>query len=239
MVSEKPALLIVDDEQVVCDVLSDELSEQGYLCSVALNGNEALAKLMIQHFKVVLLDMRLPGMSGVEVLRKIRLNHRDTATIMITVVNDVDTAVEVMKLGASDYIVKPFDLDRVSTSIRTALRAGDRLSERRDCQTQDEQATEEFLSQMDAIAYGVEARLDSLFGYSKRVIKETTNIAWQFGIPGEEIRRWAAGRLGHDTKKNEAIKSSLNKLERSPLAQKIMGLLVPYRCIPKPDEPQN
>ncbi len=122
MVSKKPNVLIVDDEQVVCDLLHDELSERGYLCTTVLSGDDALGKLAKQDFDVVLLDIRLPGMSGMEVLREIWLNHGNTATIMITAVNDVDTAVEAMKLGASDYIVKPFDLDRVNTSIRAALK---------------------------------------------------------------------------------------------------------------------
>jgi len=120
MVWKKPSVLIVDDESVVCDVLYDGLSERGYLCTTVLNGNEALAKLATEDFNVVLLDIRLPGMSGMEVLWEIWLKQGNTATIMITAVNDVNTAVKAMKLGASDYLVKPFDLDRVETSIRTA-----------------------------------------------------------------------------------------------------------------------
>ena len=226
MVFAKPNVLIVDDEQVVCDVLYDELGEQGYLCTTALNSSEALAKLMTQHFDVVLLDVRLPGMSGMDVLASIQLNQPDTRTIMITAVNDVDTAVEAMKLGASDYIVKPFDLDRVTTGIRTILEASKHLPEREGSQMvpcvgdeeKDEQAMEGFLSQMDAIARGVEARLDPLFGYSKTVTQETIDIAWRFGIPDKEIQSWVAKGLGHNTKKNAAIKSILSKLERSPLA---------------------
>ena len=65
MTSSKPKILIVDDEQVVCDLLSDELHEQGYLCSIALEGSEALAKLAAEDFDVVLLDIKLPGMSGI------------------------------------------------------------------------------------------------------------------------------------------------------------------------------
>ena len=121
MINKKPNVLIVDDEQVVCDVLHDELSERGYLCTMVLSGNDALAKLSTQSFDVVLLDIRLPGLSGLEVLTKVRSTHPNTATIMVTAVNDATTAVTAMKLGALDYIIKPFDLDRVATSIRTAL----------------------------------------------------------------------------------------------------------------------
>ncbi len=121
MISQKPKILIVDDEPVVCDVLHSELSERGYQCTAVLTGNDALAKLATQDFEVVLLDIKLPGISGLEVLTRIQSNHRNTVTVMITAVNDVETAVTAMRLGASDYIIKPFDLDRVTTSIRTVL----------------------------------------------------------------------------------------------------------------------
>jgi len=186
MGDKKPRVLIVDDEQVVCDLLHDELSDRGYLCVTALNGDEALKNLAKQDFDVVLLDIRLPGMSGMEVLREIWLNHSNAATIMITAVNDVDTAVEAMKLGASDYIVKPFELDRVDTSIRTAL--------------ETKQAAEKSPAEMEAIARGVEATLDPFSAYSKVVTQRTVEVARHLGINEEEIRRWATTKLGEPPK---------------------------------------
>lgn len=197
MITKKPSVLIVDDEQVVCDLLHDELSERGYLCTIALDGNNALAKLAAQEFEVALLDIRLPGMSGMEVLREIWLNHRNTATIMITAVNDVNTAVEAMKLGATDYIVKPFDLDRVDTSIRTALKA--------------KQATKKPSAEMDAIASGVEASLDPFTVRAKIETKRTIDIAWQLGIAEKEVQRWAEAKAILDSKKDRVVKSELSK----------------------------
>jgi len=182
MTEQKPRVLIVDDEQVVCDLLQDELSNRGYLCTTALDGAEALADLAKQEFDVALLDIRLPGMSGMEVLREIWLNHIRTATIMITAINDVDTAVEAMKLGALDYIVKPFKLDRVDASIRNAL--------------ETRQALKKPTVEMDAIAHGVEAKLDPFSAYSKVVTQRTANIARQLGIDEKEIQRWATAKLG-------------------------------------------
>ena len=225
MVNQKPSVLIVDDEQVVCDILYDELSERGYLCTTVLSGNDALAKLEAEDFAVVLLDIRLPGMSGMEVLREISLSQGNTVTIMITAVNDVNTAVEAMKLGASDYLVKPFDLDRVETSIRTTL--------------ETKPATSKSSTEMDGIAFGVEARLDSLFSYSKIVAQETIDIARQLGMGEEEIQEWAAAKAELGSERNRVIKSSLDKLQRSPLAQSIMGVLMPYLYPPKSDEAQN
>ncbi len=225
MVSEKPSVLIVDDEQVVCDILHDELSERGYLCTTALDGNSALTKLATVDFEVVLLDIKLNGMSGMEVLREIWLNHGNTATIMITAVNDVNTAVEAMKLGAVDFITKPFDLDRIYASINTAL--------------ETKPVTNKPPSEMDAIASGVETRFDPFSSYSKMVTQDTIEIARQLGIAEEEIQRWAAAKAKLISERDSAIKSALSKLERSPLAQSILDVTEVYRHIPEYNEPQN
>ena len=197
MVAKKPSILVVDDEQVVCDVLHDKLAERGYLCTTVLNGGDALAKLEVRDFDAVLLDIRLPGMSGMEVLREIWLNHINTATIMITAVNDVDTAVKAMKLGALDYIVKPFDLDRVDASIRAAL--------------ETKQAASKPSTRLDAIAIGVEAKLDPLSNYSKLITERTIDVARQLGVAEEEIGRWAATKTGLDAERRRIITSSLER----------------------------
>ena len=194
MVNKKPRVLIVDDEQVVCDLLREELSERGYQCTTVLNGDDALAKLAKADFDVVLLDIRLPGMSGMEVLREIWLNHSNAATIMITAVNDVNTAVLSMKWGASDYLVKPFDLERVDASIRTAL---------------ETKPTAQKPSEMNAIARGVEAKLDPFAAFSRVVTERTIEIARQLGIAEEEIQRWAKAKL--DSKRGRVSKSEPNE----------------------------
>lgn len=247
MIPSKQKVLIVDDEQLVCDLLSDELHEQGYLCSIALEGAEALAKLAVEDFDLVLLDIRLPDISGIEILSKIRLKHPHVATVMVTAVNSVDTAVEATKLGALDYIVKPFNLDRVDASIRTILESKTRMSKNGeweiDCGVSDEgeerRTMEESYRQMNAIAQGVEARLNLFLGFSKAVTQEAVGIAWQLGIHEEEIERWAAIRSNNDAKRNAATKSSLDKLARSPLAQSIMGIAVPHLYRTRSGECQN
>jgi len=197
MVAKKPGVLIVDDEQVICDLLGDELSERGYRCTTALNGDDALAELATQDFDVVLLDIRLPGMSGMEVLRDLWLHHGNVATIMITAVNDVATAVEAIKLGATDYIVKPFELDKVDTSIRAALLAKEAAD------------TNKLSAEMDAIARGVEVKLDPFSAFSQVVTERTVKIARQLGIAEAEIKRWAAAKL--DSKRHRTIKPPPDK----------------------------
>lgn len=247
MIYKKPSVLIVDDEKVVCDLLYDELSERGYLCTTALDGNDALTKLAAQDFDVVLLDIKLPGMSGMEVLSTIHSAYHKTPAIMITCVSDIDTAVEAMKLGASDYIVKPFQLDRIDTSIGKLLQTKQRLPQRRDCKTplylegeaEDKQAMEESFSEMNAIACGVEVKYELLTGYSSIVSQRTIEIARQLDIPEKEIQRWTDMRVKLESERNRAITSLLNKLQQSPLAQSLLGIAVPYQCTPKPDESQN
>ena len=122
-------------------------------------------------------------------------------TIMITAINDVDTAVEAMKLGALDYIVKPLDLDKVSASIDTAL------------ETKEATASKPSAS-IDAIALGVEVKLDPLSNYSKLVTERTVEVARRLGIDEEEIQQWVAERARLDSSKRErAIRSALSELE--------------------------
>ena len=195
MDEEKVTVLIVDDEKMICDVLENDLSERGYECTSAQTGEDALTELRLKKYDVVLLDIRLPGISGLEVLMDIWLHHKGTATIMITGVNDVDTAVAAMKSGADDYIAKPFDLDKVDTSIRKALVA------------KQASVSQE---QIASIARGVEARMDPSSSVREMITERTVNIAQLLGISKEEINRWAASNVEADTKKSQIIEQSIN-----------------------------
>jgi DNA-binding response OmpR family regulator len=243
MANKKPSVLIVDDEQVVCDLLRDELSELGYLCTTALNGNDALTKLLAHEFDVALLDIKLPGISGMKVLAEMRSNHLNTLAVMITAVNDVNTAVEAIKLGASDYIVKPFGIDRVCSSIHRALEDSEHSVGEKEYlppHIAGKETEEESTHQIDAIAFGVEANLDSLDGHSNMETERTIEVARELGIAEAEIQRWADMRAELNEEKKRRIKYLLNKLERSPLAQDILGMLSEiYRYKPKSSESEN
>jgi len=106
----------------------------------------------------------------------------------VTAINDVDTAVEAMKLGASDYIVKPFDPDAVEASIRGAVKTKKRTPGRH-------------LSEMDAIASGVEVLLDPYLGYSEMVTRRTVDIARRLGIDEEQILTWSTEKTKLDSNK--------------------------------------
>lgn len=121
MTGEQVRLLVVDDEEAVRNLLQRILEGAGYQVTTAANSQEALYQVSLGEVEVVLLDIKMPGMSGVEVLRKIIADSPDTCVIMVTAVVDMETAIETMKLGAYDYITKPFDQDSVKQKVPKAI----------------------------------------------------------------------------------------------------------------------
>lgn len=114
-------ILVVDDEETVRILFQRVLQAAGYDVNTAANGKEALSLISDGGIDVVLLDIKMPGPSGIDVLGKISTDWPDICTIMVTAVADVQTAVEAMKLGAYDYITKPFDRDKVLRKIRQSI----------------------------------------------------------------------------------------------------------------------
>jgi DNA-binding response OmpR family regulator len=139
MEEAKGTILIVDDEEAIRGILSRKLESDGYDCEVAANGKEALWKAFMKDFDLVLMDIKMPGISGMEALPQIVTNHPDTCVIMMTAVADTETAVEAMKLGAYDYVTKPFDLDDLGMRVNKALERRKLVLENRDQQLQLEQ----------------------------------------------------------------------------------------------------
>ena len=104
-------ILVVDDEEQICELLDKFLSQEGYQVITAATGEEALEKLEEESPQLVLLDIRMPGMGGIECLRKIKEKDEKIGVIMTTAVGDTDTIKEALSLGVNDYILKPIDLD--------------------------------------------------------------------------------------------------------------------------------
>ncbi len=127
MAGEQVRILVVDDEEPVRNLLQRILGEAGYDVDTAANGQEALDKASQLKARVVLLDIKMPGMSGMEVLQQITTNWPETCVIMATAAGDAETAVEAMKAGAYDYITKPFDRDDVVLKVQKAIEKRDLL----------------------------------------------------------------------------------------------------------------
>ncbi|GAG95642.1 unnamed protein product [marine sediment metagenome] len=116
-------ILLVDDESHVLELLSVALEDEGYRILTANNGRKALDQLKKEEPQVVVLDIRMPDLDGVEVLRQIKEINKATSVIMMTAYGAMDTVVKAMQLGAYDYLTKPLDLKKVKVLIRRALEA--------------------------------------------------------------------------------------------------------------------
>ena len=125
-------VLVVDDEEGVRHALDRFLTPLGYQVRQAANGAEALARLAEEEPHAMLADIRMPGISGVELVPKAIAQVPDLAIIMLTAVEEPRTAVECLKHGASDYLIKPLNLDELELSLRGALRRRELEIERRE-----------------------------------------------------------------------------------------------------------
>jgi DNA-binding NtrC family response regulator len=114
-------ILIVDDDEITCNLLEEVLSKEGYVVDKALNGREAIDKGENKPYDVVLTDIRMIDVDGMEVLRAYRQKSPDSIIIMMTAFGSIETAIRAIKEGAYDYVSKPFKLDEIKLTIRRAL----------------------------------------------------------------------------------------------------------------------
>jgi DNA-binding NtrC family response regulator len=126
----KTRVLLVDDEEQFVDALSERLAIRDYEVATSLNGENALEKIKQFNYDVVILDVAMPGTDGIEVLRKIKELKPLTEVIMLTGHGTVETAIEGMKLGAFDFLMKPCDAEALDTKIKKAFARKDEQEER-------------------------------------------------------------------------------------------------------------
>ena len=116
-------VLLVDDEEEFVSALSERLRLRGIEADSALNGEEALARLVEKEFEVVILDVMMPGLGGLEVLRQIKLIHPNTQVILLTGHGSTREGIEGMRLGAFDYLIKPVDIEEMLAKMKEAAKA--------------------------------------------------------------------------------------------------------------------
>ena len=114
-------ILIVDDEKDLCTILSDSLSRDRYRVVTAFNGKMGLQLVKKEKPDLILLDIKMPGMDGIEVLRKIKRMKKEIVVIMFTAYGTLETARKAMKLGAYDYVTKPVDLFLLKSLVKEVL----------------------------------------------------------------------------------------------------------------------
>ena len=162
MIEERGRVLVADDEESVRNLLQRTLEGAGYNVVTTANGQEALETMSEPELEigVALLDIKMPGLSGIEVLKQVTIEHPLICVIMATAVVDIQTAIEAMKLGAYDYITKPFNLDEVVLTVQRGFERRtlwldnenhrQRLQERLAAQT--ERMQEQFVELMNSLA---------------------------------------------------------------------------------------
>jgi two-component system response regulator (stage 0 sporulation protein F) len=121
MAQPRGKILVVDDEPNMAQLLAEYLTEQGYQVVMAHGGIEALAKIDLEKPQVILLDVRMPGMDGVEVLRRIRSFDTEVGILMISANDDIDLAKQTIEMGAFDYTLKPVDFAYLSRAVDTMM----------------------------------------------------------------------------------------------------------------------
>jgi response regulator RpfG family c-di-GMP phosphodiesterase len=199
-------VLVVDDEEGVRRLLCRRLSGLGYRCGDAASAREVLDRLSSQTFDLVLLDVRMPGGSGADLVPEIASSYPDTAVIMATAVDDVQVAVDCMRGGALDYLTKPFNFDVVAMSVQRALerkRMEMELREYREnleqkVSEQAEKIRQDLLNSVKALANALEAKDEYTSGHSSRVTDIAVAISEQMRLPQEDIERIRLAGQTHD-----------------------------------------
>ena len=211
--------LIVDDEPRLRQILAHLMRADGFRCIEAANGVEALEQLERSPITLVMTDMEMPRMGGIELLRQLRTKYPDVAVVMVTGNTDVETAVGALGLGAMDYIVKPFQLEEVRARVRQALEKRRLILENRDYQerledrvkAQQKRLEELFVAGVQSLSAALEAKDPYTRGHSVRVAAYSAMIAREFGLGPELIRQIELGGNVHDIGKIGVREEVLNK----------------------------
>jgi putative nucleotidyltransferase with HDIG domain len=206
-------ILVVDDEEAIREVVSTLLEAQGYTCSAAANGRAALENLAKNGFDLVLSDIVMPEMDGLKLLAELRSHDPDVPVIMVTAMHDISIALEAIRAGAYDYILKPFEKDQLHLSVRRALEHRRLVLENRTYQNDLEQLVAEktqalsvaveqlqlsYDYTLEALGGALDAKDAETEGHCQRVTAFTITIARAMGVDQALLRHIARGAFLHD-----------------------------------------
>ena len=223
--SQRETLLIVDDEAAIRKLLRQKLSREGYRCEEANNAEQALNTLETSPIALVILDIKMPDKSGVELLPEIKSGYPDTAVIMATAISDMNVAIQCLKQGADDYICKPFNLEELSLAIQKALEKRHLQFEIWEYQQYLEEKVEEqtgeirklFLGSIEALVSALEAKDKYTGGHSRRVTEIALALGNELGLSAQDMEDLRWGSLLHDIGKiaiDQIIQNKPGKLTR-------------------------
>jgi response regulator RpfG family c-di-GMP phosphodiesterase len=206
-------VLVVDDEAAACKLLTLILGPAGFRCTTAGNGEEALMALRRERFDAVVSDLRMPGISGMELLAEARLRQPHVAFLVTTGVDDVDVGVQAMRSGADDYLVKPLVASAVVASLEKALQkrqleqqvenyrqrleemVAERTAQLREALQQIERSYEDTLR---ALGAAIDLRDNETAGHSQRVCRYSLELAQAMRFSDQQLGSLARGAYLHD-----------------------------------------
>jgi putative nucleotidyltransferase with HDIG domain len=206
-------ILIVDDDSTVRDVIGVLLGDEGYVCATATSAEQAMDLLHATEFHLVVADMKMPGKDGLWLLDRLRAEQPSTAVIMLTAFGDTEAAVECLRRGAADYLLKPPKVTDLIRSIERALAKRRLELARQRYRTSLERRVREktaelskalreveasYASTLSALVAALDAREHETSDHSQRVVRYTLAIAERLGVPEADRPDIARGALLHD-----------------------------------------
>jgi len=209
----KEHILIADDEEMIRDLLCATLGKEGYICHQASNVEEGIAIMKTEPIDIAFLDIMMPGRSGVELLKESKTLKPEIIVMMVTAMNDMDTALSCIHLGAEDYITKPFNLDRVLLIARNAAEKQRLIRDNKEYQANLEMKVREqtevirtamgeinlaYEHTLTALIRALDAREKEVGSHSERVMAYTLLLAREVGINETDRAAMAKGALLHD-----------------------------------------
>ena len=210
----KPArVLVVDDETPVRAMISAALERQGYIIELAGGGREALAALEMNNYDLVLTDIVMQDVNGIALLERIHALQPHLPVVMVTAVHDIGVAIDSMRRGAYDYLLKPFERDQLLATVQRALTyrlaLEETMSYHQSLEEMVRARTEMLRHAMENLEHSYDVTLEALGdaldlkdseteGHSKRVTAYAIALARAMGIPPDEIKIIARGAFLHD-----------------------------------------
>jgi response regulator RpfG family c-di-GMP phosphodiesterase len=212
-------ILVVDDEEFIRTLVRERLEIAGYSVDEACNGKEALAKLSAGRYTVLLTDIRMPEMDGIALLREATSRFPEVAGIVMSAHAELDTAVSALKIGACDYITKPFNFDVLLITIENSIRKKALERELQDYQVNLEKKVKEqtdlinqmYIRSIDSLIKALEAKDFYTRGHSQRVTMYSVAIGKEMRLSPEQIEILRQASILHDLGKIGVREAVLNK----------------------------
>jgi putative nucleotidyltransferase with HDIG domain len=208
----QPRLLIVDDEVEVRGVLRDLLGDT-YQCTEAASAEEALAQLRDMNYELVISDITMSGMSGLEMIPHVKVVSPDTVIVMISGMQTIESAINALRLGAFDYLMKPFDLRQAEAAVARALEHHELVVAKRRYENHLEELVDQRTAELDqaldslenayrstlqALTAALETRDAETHGHSERVVTFSLRLGREYGLTAPQMKALEFGSLLHD-----------------------------------------